>query len=566
MTDSPAAAPGRPGPGLACIVANVGDPDDLAPMVSALREQVPGARLLAVVGDGSLDGRLAALGVTAGISFDELFADASAGDHVLVCDGAAVFEAGAISGIVAELEADLGVGSIGLLTPGLEAHLEALSEPTAHRHDAPVLGPLLTGAALRPFSVPWIVSPVVALSRGALSRLDRLPPGPSVAARLVAWSEAVSARAFCHLVHPARTAIPVALTEVVGAVAAGRVEEAVADDVGTADSARLVRVAMRGLRVHIDGRTFEAAETGTEVQALNLIRALARRPEITYIGVNLRESVPPYTEPVLRTPGVTAYEHCGEWSPHLPRTDVFHRPYQPYSREDCELWRTVGARTACTVQDLITFLSPEYHESFDAWRAARTRTRAAVSSVDGVFCVSDYVSRQIEREGLRAGGDEMWTAHNGVDHIEAAAPLAQPPELSASGHPFALVLASNYGHKNLDLAVAAVAAARLQGVDLLTVTAGRQVAHGSAAPSGDGTVGLARNVDDGGAQLAARQRRGSGERHVGGGLRAGAVRGGVLRHADGLGPLRRRGRGARRPAYVRRRLERRRPRCRRSSP
>lgn len=385
-----------------------------------------------------------------------------------------------------QLDADRGLASVSLVDRQGLATIELGPDggpDLATSHTTTELDATLAQLALPPLSVPRPAGAVVVLSRHALSRLPALPRAELPAERLAAWSFEAGARALTHLAdlhsvvdgrgRPGGTTPSI---EPTSAVLGTRGDPALAH-------ARLnLRVALRGMRVHVDGRTLEGPETGTEVHTVQLIRALATRPEIAYIGVNLRAGVPDYARAALASPRIHLIEGCGEWSPDLPTVDVFHRPYQPLSRADCDRWRTVGARTACHMQDLITYLSPQYHESVDDWRRWRTDVSQAVTSVDGVFTLSEYVRDQLLRERMRGEDDLVWSAPCGVDHMtgDADGPTSQqPPELAELRRPFALVLGSSYGHKNVDLAREAVDDARTAGCDLALVTAGRQVAAAS---------------------------------------------------------------------------------------
>lgn len=473
---------------LTCVVTVPMSAGALAELVRQVVAEVPEARVVAATPDPRPVPHDPRLTLVDGGDLDDLLARVTApARHVVLVLAPLRFEPGALTGLAEQLESDLGVGSVSALSAELVEALERSLDESAPAR-GPVAAPRLDRvrrATIEPFSVPWPVGTAVALSRGALSRVPSLPPAPTAPERLRVWASATGSRAFCHLVDPSRIVTPDR------PAGDGGVE--VFDDLRTADAARRIRVAARGLRVHIDGRTLEGNETGTEVHTLNLIRALSDRPEIVYLGVNLRDDVPVYGRSVLERPGVTAYAGCGEWQSDLPRVDVVHRPYQPLSAQDCARWREFGARIACTIQDLITFLTPEYHESVKEWRAARRRSQEALASVDGVFCLSDYVRAQVLREGLRRDPDLVWTYHCGVDHITEPGLLEPPPELAdVLDRPFGLVLGSTYGHKNHDLAVAALVEV---GGDsgLLAVSAGRQLDDGPAGTVGDVRT-IARNV------------------------------------------------------------------------
>jgi glycosyltransferase involved in cell wall biosynthesis len=245
---------------------------------------------------------------------------------------------------------------------------------------------------------------------------------------------------------------------------------------------RVARTKVSGLRVAIDATTLGPTETGTQVQTLALIDALTRRDDVASVGVALGGPVPPYAESTLHHRKVVASWCSADDFTPLGDNDVVHRPFQPDRPLDVESWRRSADRTLLTIQDLIYYEVGAYHSSPADWERVRASVRQAVRDVDGVVVIAHDVQQQIADERLAVESRRLFVVENGTDHLSGDEPGSIPPGLSASGlvsGPFALVLGTNYGHKNRHLAIEAVRLLREAGMPLELVMAGPTVPRGS---------------------------------------------------------------------------------------
>jgi glycosyltransferase involved in cell wall biosynthesis len=100
-----------------------------------------------------------------------------------------------------------------------------------------------------------------------------------------------------------------------------------------------------------------------------------------------------------------------------------------------------------------------------------------------VVVISHDVAARVAQERLPVEAERTFVVQNGTDHLHGAEAAAVPVELLARGSAavrFAVVLGTNYSHKNRDLAVAAVAELRRRGLGLGLVMAGAAVPFGSS--------------------------------------------------------------------------------------
>ena len=132
--------------------------------------------------------------------------------------------------------------------------------------------------------------------------------------------------------------------------------------------------------------------------------------------------------------------------------------------------------------DVIAYQIPHYHATIDAWEAARLAIHRSVGLADAVVAISADAANWVELEGLAIDRARLFPVLLGVDHLAGRQEERIPQELlrrNFASDRFVLVLGANYGHKNRDLALAAVAELDGRGHDLAVVCAGAQVPHGS---------------------------------------------------------------------------------------
>ena len=263
----------------------------------------------------------------------------------------------------------------------------------------------------------------------------------------------------------------------------------------------VARAKARGLRILVDGSWLGSWEMGTQVQAVAMVQALARRDDVERVTMALPAVLPAAARRLLDGPKVEARADTGGNLGGLGPADVVHRPFQPDWPLDLGGWRKEAHRTVVTILDLIAYAVGSYHPSGEHWVAHRRTIRQTVGAVDGVVVISADVGVQIRRERLPVEPDRLFVVGLGTDHLQWDAPESAPAAVTAAGEAgvrrFVLVLGADYAHKNRDLAVRAHAEIVRRGLDVGLVLVGPSVLHGSsqvaeaAAGAGD-AVGVIR--------------------------------------------------------------------------
>lgn len=244
------------------------------------------------------------------------------------------------------------------------------------------------------------------------------------------------------------------------------------------------RRAIRGISVVIDARVLGGPMTGTQVQILEVIGALARS-ERTHLTVVLPDRPADYVKPVLaRLAGVrlVSREECEDQK--MPVADVVHRPYQVSHEGDVDFLVSLGERLIITNQDLISYHNPSYFTSFDAWRAYRHLTRKALAVADHAVFVSEDARREALDEEL-VEPSRASVVHNGVDHsVLSTATTPTMPRAMASvpdDRQLILCLGTNFKHKNRLFALNMLEQLqRRHQWDGYLVLAGPSVSHGAS--------------------------------------------------------------------------------------
>ncbi|MEO6120913.1 MAG: glycosyltransferase [Acidimicrobiales bacterium] len=485
-------------------------PELYAPTVVSLRRACPGVVVLAGAADGDI-GPLVAVGAKpaqAG-SWAELVNQtwAQRRSHVLAVTDTVIFPTGVLDRAVPILDAWLHLATVSFFAnlaaflsfphrnQGVSHQIESLDEEAVTR--------LLRsrGPELGPAPVPYAAGPAVLLSHFALSAVGPLTEDASLrpGAALADFSLRARAKGFVDVVDPtAFCARPFDLAPVDDpwptpaerrwltarhSVMATLVDtEALSMTSALAAVHGASRAKVLGLRVLVDGTCFGAKEMGTQVQTISLIAALARRSDVARVEVALATDVPRYAEATLSHTKVHARLVLGGDVSCLGPADVGHRPFQP-ERPLHPSWVAAAARTVVTIQDLIAYHGAAYHGSPDEWMAHRRGLHQAVAEADGVVVISHDVAKRLELERLPVEGGRVFVVGNGTDHLRGVESEALPVELLARGFTagrFALVLGTNYAHKNRDLAVAAVGELRRRGIPLALVMAGAAVPFGSS--------------------------------------------------------------------------------------
>ncbi|MEA2826681.1 MAG: hypothetical protein QOG43_1120 [Actinomycetota bacterium] len=341
----------------------------------------------------------------------------------------------------------------------------------------------------RPAPVPFATGPVVVLSRHAHSAVGALvDTGPAEA--VADFSLRARRRGFLDVVDPSTQVTGLStppdrrwLVERHPFVAA--LLDDTAEPVGETPLAVVhatARAQGRGLRILVDGSWLGSWEMGTQVQAVAMVQALARRDDVERVTMALPAVLPAAARELLAGPKVDARSDTGGNLAGLGPADVVHRPFQPDWPLDIGAWRREAARTVVTILDLIAYTVGSYHPSGEHWVAHRRTIAQTVAAVDGVVVISDDVATQVRRERLPVESDRLFVVGLGTDHLQWDAP--ESPPAAVAGAPgmgrFVLVLGADYAHKNRDLAVRAHAEIVRRGLDIGLVLVGPSVLHGSS--------------------------------------------------------------------------------------
>ncbi|HET7489411.1 MAG TPA: glycosyltransferase [Acidimicrobiales bacterium] len=499
------------GPGLIAALHAGRATGPLAPTVVSLRRAHPGLTVVVGTADGSDSAGVARLGadVVAAPSAAALVRATWAAHrcHVLAVTEPAVFPPEALGPALRLVEGDMRVATVSFLcnaasflsfpyrNHAVSHQVESLDEEAITR--------LLrtTGPVQRPVPLPFATGPAVLLSSYALSAVggpeDAEGGRPAVA--LADFSLQARRRGFLDVADPSTfvsrpydlgpledpwltTAEHQWLQERHPFVSAILEEQVLGEDSALATVLAASRAKVLGLRLLVDGSCLGTKQMGTQVQTISLVGALTRRPDVERVAVSLATSIPPYAREILSHPKVDArFVGDGDVS-CFGRVDVAHRPFQPVEPLH-RSWFDTAARTVVTIQDLMSYHVGAYHESPGAWLDVRAAMRQVLAEVDGVVAISHDVRRHLDIEHLPVEPQRVAVVENGTDHLHGDETEAVPQELLARGFvagEFALVLGTNYAHKNRDLAVEAVEELRRRGRDLVVVLAGAAVPHGSS--------------------------------------------------------------------------------------
>ena len=209
-----------------------------------------------------------------------------------------------------------------------------------------------------------------------------------------------------------------------------------------------IEAAVEPLRVTVDMRCCGFPLSGTQVHALSLVSALAKREDVRLsilLPPRPDDSVRPYLDAV--PPSVK--RHTGR--PIVPPPHVFHRPYQVLSENEITDVVTSGARLVVTHQDMILDRTPAYFASKDQWRHYTATTAVTLVAADEVVFFSEHARQEAVRDGL-VDLSKTSVVPPGTNHLDDRADETMPRELArlpvAEKQPFLLVFGNAYTHKN----------------------------------------------------------------------------------------------------------------------
>ena len=486
-------------------------PDSFGPTVASLRVAHPDLTIVAGGPDLEALTPLVALGaqaVEAASACDLANLVGTRGDgHVLLVHDAALFPTGAIDRALLAVDGDMRVATVSFLCNAAAfLSFPYRNHPVSHQvgsFDEESITRRLRGTSPDqvPAPIAFAVGPAVLLSAFAISAVGPLADAAGRRADVVVADFSLRARqkGFVDLVDPGTfVSRPYDLGPVadpwldpdehrwlVGRhpYASWMLDEEMASDRSALSTVHAAaRAKVLGLRVLVDGSCLGTKEMGTQVQTTSLVAALSRRPDVEKVCVALVSDIPRYAAAVLADPKVeTCFAPGTDVSGYGP-VDIAHRPFQPVDVVHPS-WFKVAARTLVTIQDLTSYHVGAYHESAEEWQATRHAMRHVTAAADGVVVISHDVRAHVALERLPVDPDRVFVVQNGTDHLRGDEASAVPDELLARGYMagrFALVLGTNYAHKNREIAMDVVAELRRRGFDLSLVLAGAAVPYGSS--------------------------------------------------------------------------------------
>jgi GT2 family glycosyltransferase/glycosyltransferase involved in cell wall biosynthesis len=257
----------------------------------------------------------------------------------------------------------------------------------------------------------------------------------------------------------------------------------------TGPLARAISVARRaltGTSVTIDARILSGPMTGTQLQVLEVVAALARTEAVRITAIVPDEPGDHAAQILTSLPRVRLVRRAEIVARGLPRADVVHRPYQVSTDEDVSFLAPLGERLVITNQDLISFANPGYFTSSRKWRGYRRLTRGALAVADRVVFISAHARDEALAEEL-LDPQRASVVANGVDHTLRSAPpepvAPRGAERLAAGAEMMLCLGTDFRHKNRLFALRLLdELRRAHGWEGFLVLAGPHVARGASAP------------------------------------------------------------------------------------
>jgi glycosyltransferase involved in cell wall biosynthesis len=211
------------------------------------------------------------------------------------------------------------------------------------------------------------------------------------------------------------------------------------------------RRALTGLSVVIDARILSRTTTGTEIQVLEVIAALARVEKAHVTAIVPGTLAQPAARRLASLPNVSLVHHSEAVAVTRGSANVVHRPYQINDPGDLTFLASLGERLIVTNQDLIAYRNPSYFEDFEAWDGYRRLTRLTLAVVDRVVFFSAHARNDALSEDLVEPSRASVVAI-GVDHAIAHARERPVPPPDAPGLPETaeamLCIGTDFRHKN----------------------------------------------------------------------------------------------------------------------
>ncbi len=230
-----------------------------------------------------------------------------------------------------------------------------------------------------------------------------------------------------------------------------------------ADALSLARRALLGLTVGVDALCLGPELTGTQLNTIESVRALAARPEIARLVVFVPENIGRYALEVLadlsnvETISVSRLDAVGEGI-----VDVLYRPYQVREPVELEFLHRAGDRFVVNQLDTIAYENPAYFHDTATWSRYRDLTRLTLELASGVAFPSAYSRESCLRLNLARHGQPSAVVSSGTAQVLAArsAPIDTAQEIRPG---FLLGIGTSYLHKNRQFTLQVWAELRRRG-------------------------------------------------------------------------------------------------------
>lgn len=217
-------------------------------------------------------------------------------------------------------------------------------------------------------------------------------------------------------------------------------------------------VALRGLRVAIDGRALGPLLTGTQQVIVETAAALSSHPSVSELQLWIHDRLPRYAEERLAGLHINVKMIQGvdlSAATMQPEADIAYRPYQIAMPEEIAFLRRVGAWVVVNQLDTIAYSNPAYFAGSGQWHEYRSTTQMVFSSVDGIAYLSRSSRDEARAEGLLDGHVAEGVVYNAAS-FDRIGQSSMPARLVGKDGPFLLVLGVSYHHKNRHLVVRAL--------------------------------------------------------------------------------------------------------------
>ena len=233
-------------------------------------------------------------------------------------------------------------------------------------------------------------------------------------------------------------------------------QSATAEQTPLARAQDLARMALAGRRIAIDATMLAATGTGMRVVILELIHALATRPDRNaHLTVILGEHASAdYLLGAERE--VDAVVNIASLRRvRAPIFDLVHRPAQVHFPDDFLFLRRIARRVVVTQLDFIMYANPSYFPTVGEWAAHRQIIEEAHAFAEGIAYLSADARQEATYQGLRVPSERTCVMYAGVDHplmsqqTTSQAAVTRPSSIPVpDGSPFLLLLGNNFRHKN----------------------------------------------------------------------------------------------------------------------